>query len=115
MDRRELEKLIMEKGYKEGGTKEACIKIREVLNHKMNPGNQLHAPGSCVSIEEFVDAVSILVAAAMQQPDIVVTKDLYYCENDCTYRGRPLCPGEVSLGISKDGLKLCPYYEVEDK
>ncbi len=113
MERQELEKIIKDNQCIEGGTKEACIKIREVLNNKMNPGNQLHAPLSCVSIEEFIDSVKVLLAFAIEQPDVKISQ--YYCENNCVYVYSTICPGEVNCGISKSGIKLCPYYTTEDK
>ena len=115
MQRHELERIIKEEGYKPGGTKEACAKIREVLNYKMNPGNQLHAPESCVDIEEFLQSVSVLIAAVQTLPDMKVTDKLYHCESDCAYIHRGLCPGELNVGISNLGNVLCPYYCIEDK
>ncbi|MBR6613240.1 MAG: hypothetical protein IKK84_00550 [Clostridia bacterium] len=117
MERHELEALIREEKCIKGGTKEACIKIREVLNHQMNPGNQLHAPGSSVSIEEFLDAVEVLVGFALEHPDKKVYK--YCCESDCAYAHNPNCKGRLIVGIKKrwgaGTVNVCPYHVEEDK
>ena len=113
MEREELDKIIKENNCISGGTQEACIKIREVLNHKMNPGNQLHAPLSCVSIDEFVEAVEILFAFANERPDTKV--NIYYCQADCLFIGKRFCPGKMIGGISRKGIKPCPGYTPKDE
>lgn len=117
MERKELEALIKEEGCIKGGTKEACIKAREVLTNKMNPGNQLHAPGSSVSIDEFIEAVEVLVSFALEHEDKKVYK--YYCESDCIYAGNQNCKGRLVVGSKNKfpagTVKVCPYYLEEDK
>ena len=117
MERKELEQLIKHEKCIQGGTREACIKIREVMNHKMNPGNQLHAPGCSVTIEEFLDAVEILVSFAMEHEDKKVYK--YCCEPDCVYAGNPYCKGRIIVGVKNrwnaKNVKVCPYHVEEDK
>ena len=39
MEREELDFVLKQNHYLEGGTKEACIKAREFLRHATNPGN----------------------------------------------------------------------------
>ena len=112
MERRELEQIIKQEDCISGGTKEACIKIREVLCNKMNPGNQLHAPGSCISINEFVEAVEVLLAFADDKPDTKVS--MYHCENDCIFVGKRFCPGKMMDGISNKGMKPCPGYTQDE-
>lgn len=106
MKREELDFVISHNNYLKGGTKEACVKIREVLSNKKNPGNQLHAPCSCVNIEEFVEAVKVLLASSFTKEDEIPTT--WYCDNDCSKVGNLLCPGECN--ISKDANILCPYF-----
>jgi len=117
MERKELEALIKEEGCIKGGTKEACIKVREVINHKINPGNQLHAPGCSVKIEEFLDAVEVLVSFALEHEDKKVYK--YCCESDCVYAGNPNCKGRLIVGsknkFPSGTVKVCPYHIEEDK
>jgi len=64
MNRCYIENILKDGQFKRGGTKEACIKAREFLSNAMNPGNQLHAPLSCVKADEFVEAVKTLMAFA---------------------------------------------------
>ena len=117
MERKELEALLKDEKCIEGGTKEACIKIREVLNHQFNPGNQLHAPMSAVTIDEFIDAVEKLVSFALDHEDEKVYK--YCCEPDCIYAGNPYCKGHLIVGVKNrrnaKKVKICPYYVEEDK
>ncbi len=117
MERKELEALIKEEKCIKGGTKEACIKIREVLNHQFNPGNQLHAPMSAVTINEFIDAVEQLVSFALEHEDTKAYK--YCCEPDCVYAGNPCCKGHLIVGVKNrwnaKNVKTCPYHIEEDK
>ena len=71
MERKELEYILESSHFMKGGTKEACVKAREFIENSMNPGNQLHAPLSCVNADEFVEAVKILIAFAFKQEDII--------------------------------------------
>ena len=71
MKREELEYILDSNHFLKGGTKEACVKAREFIENSMNPGNQLHAPLSCVKANEFVEAVKVLMAFAFKQEDTI--------------------------------------------
>ena len=43
MERKELDFVLKQNHYLEGGTKEACVKVRDFLSHATNPGNQIHS------------------------------------------------------------------------
>ena len=71
MERKELEFVLENNHYLKGGTKEACVKAGDFIVNSMNPGNQLHAPLSCVKADEFVEAVKTLIAFAFRQEDAI--------------------------------------------
>ncbi len=105
MERAKLDFVISSNYYLKGGPKEACVKIREVLFNKRNPGNQLQAPFSWVNINEFVEAVEILLASSFQKEDEVTKR--WNCNNDCVKTSYTLCPGECS--IDKNSKNICPF------
>lgn len=106
MKREELEFVLESNRYLEGGTKEACIKVRDFLHYAKNPGNQLQSPMSCVTADEFVEAVKTLMAFAFRQEDTIPER--WKCDNDCSYVSSFLCAGECN--ISKTADKTCPYF-----
>ncbi len=106
MDWLELQYVLRDGQFKQGGTKEACVKAREFIKNSMNPGNQLHAPLSCVSANEFVEAVKTLMAFAYRQEDTI--PETWTCDNDCRRSSSFLCPGECN--IKNDSDKMCPYF-----
>ena len=71
MERKELKYILESSHFMKGGTKEACVKAREFIENSMNPGNQLHAPLSCVKANEFVEAVKVLMEFAFEQEDTI--------------------------------------------
>ena len=85
------------------------MKTREFLSHMINPGNQLHAPLSCVNADEFVEAVKVLMAFAFRQEDTIPER--WNCDNDCRLTSYILCPGECN--ISKTADKMCPFFTDE--
>lgn len=104
MDKKELEFVISNNKYLEGGTKEACVKIRQVLRSIDNCEIKINT--DYVSAEEFINAIGILMASAFRKPDEI--PETWYCENDCRMVSYLLCPGECNL---KNGsLKRCPFY-----
>ena len=106
MKREELEYVLEHNNYLKGGTKEACVKAREFIKNSMNPGNQLHAPLSCVKADEFVEAVKTLMAFAFRQEDTI--PETWKCDNDCHRSSYFLCPGECN--INKNSDKMCPFF-----
>ena len=106
MERKELDFVLKQNHYLEGGTKEACVKVRDFLSHATNPGNQIHSALSCVTADEFMDAVKTLMAFAFRQDDTIPEK--WKCDNDCRMVSNLLCPGECN--ISKNADKMCPFF-----
>ena len=106
MEKKDLEYVIKNGHFQTGGTKEACVKAREFIRNSMNPGNQLHAPLSCVKADEFVEAVKTLMAFAYRQEDTI--PETWTCDNDCRRSSSFLCPGECN--IRQDSDKMCPYF-----
>lgn len=51
MERKELDFVLAHNHYLEGGTKEACVKVRDFLNHATTPGSQIHSALSCVTVD----------------------------------------------------------------
>lgn len=104
MDRKELEFVISDNKYLEGGTKEACVKIRQVLRNIDESEIKINADS--VDTEEFINAIGILMSYAFRKPDEI--PETWYCENDCRMVSYLLCPGECNL---KDhSIKRCPFY-----
>lgn len=106
MERKELDFVLAHNHYLEGGTKEACVKVRAFLNHATNPGNQIHSTLSCVTADEFMEAVETLMAFAYCQEDSVPER--WKCDSDCRKTSLFLCPGECN--ISKTSDKMCPFF-----
>ena len=106
MERKELEYVLEYKNFQKGGTKEACVKAREFIRNAINPGNQLHAPLSCVKADEFLEAVETLMAFAYSQDDTI--PKTWQCDNDCHMVAGFWCPGEYN--IKKNANKMCPFF-----
>ena len=106
MERKDLEYILKNGQFQKGGTKEACVKAREFIRNSMNPGNQLHAPLSCVTADEFVEAVKTLMAFAYLQDDTI--PEAWECDKDCKMTSDILCPGEFNIRKGSD--KMCPYF-----
>lgn len=106
MKKEELDFVLESNKYLKGGTKEACIKAREIVANYINPGNQLHPLLTTTTVEEFVEAVKVLMAFAFSQPDTIPER--WDCDNDCKRVGDLLCPGECNL--SKTETRICPFF-----
>lgn len=106
MERKELDSILAHNHYLKGGTKEACVKVRNFLNYATNPGNQIHSALSCVTADEFMEAVKTLMAFAYRQEDSVPER--WKCDSDCRKTSSLLCPGECN--ISKTADKMCPFF-----
>lgn len=109
MQREQLNFVCKDNGYLAGGTKEACVKARDFIKNVKNHGNVLSSPLSCVSADEFIEAVKVLMASAFLKEDEV--PKTYRCENDCRKVSYLLCPGECNL--DKEANDMCPFYEDE--
>ena len=106
MERKELDSILAHNHYLKGGTKEACVKVRNFLNYATNPGNQIHSALSCVTADEFMEAVKTLMAFAYRQEDSVPER--WKCDSACRKTSSLLCPGECN--ISKTADKMCPFF-----
>ena len=110
MKKNNLKQLIKESGCIEGGTKEACLKVREVLRYAIDGGDKLIVPRSQVKMNEFIEAVKILTTFASSRPDEYV--EMYFCDIDCARISGGCCPGDCML--SEKATKRCPHYIEED-
>lgn len=106
MTREELDFVLKQNAYLEDGTKQACVKVKESIQNVRCTDNKIEILQSCVSIDEFMEAMRILVAFASQKKDQTVKT--WYCDDDCRRISSLLCPGEGS--ISKDAETICPFY-----
>lgn len=60
----ELDLLLKQNNYLKGGTKEACIKIREFLMKSTMDMVTINSPSECITSSDFVEAVRVLMASA---------------------------------------------------
>lgn len=104
MDKKELEFVISNNKYLVGGTKEACVKIRQVL--RCIDETEIRVNAECVDTKEFISAIEILMSYAFRKPDEI--PETWYCENDCNMVSYLLCPGECNL--RDNSSKRCPFY-----
>ena len=114
MTREELDCLL--KQHKEGGTKRACIIIRDFLKYAMPIGsNTIRMPPDCsyVHPDEFLQAVCTLLTAATLQDEDIVPPERWCCESDCVRSADPLCKWKFNTDFKS--TKTCPYYAEEDK
>jgi len=101
-----LEFVAEQNHYLEGGTKEACLKVREFLKFIQCDGNDRIFTNSCVEPKEFISSVKTLMAFAFQKEDEI--PKTWHCDNDCHRVNNILCPGECN--IDKNSKNLCPYF-----
>lgn len=109
MRREELELVLAHNQYLKGGTKEAGVKVRDFLRHATNQGNEILSARSCVTTDEFMEAVKTLMAFAFQQEDTIPNR--WKCDNDCLMITNISCPGEYN--ISDTANKICPFFSDE--
>jgi len=106
MDKREMDFVLNYNKYLEGGTKEACIKAKDFLKRITTSKDGIISQDSCVTSEEFVEAVKTLIAFSFSQSDNIPQR--WYCDNSCCKVSQHVCPGEFNL--QKNSTTLCPYY-----
>ena len=109
LGREELDFVLEWNHYLKGGTKEACVKVRQYLSYVINPGNQIHAPLSCITADEFIEAVKTLMAFSFRQEDTIPER--WNCDNDCCRVGDFLCQGECN--IDPKSKNRCPFFADE--
>lgn len=108
MTRDELNSVLAEIDCIEGGTKEACIKIRSFLKSSFILDNGLYS-NSPISMNEFIEGIMILIASGFQRKDEIPNR--WSCEDDCRRVADLLCPGECN--IKKGSKHICPYFSDE--
>ncbi|MBR5227427.1 MAG: hypothetical protein IKV94_02175 [Clostridia bacterium] len=106
MKRDELNFALEQNSYLKGGTKEACLKVRQFIQNSIYVGNRVYSTTSCVSADEFIRAVEVLMAHSYQQEDTV--PDRWHCDEDCQKASCLICPGEFNLYAKT--TKLCPFF-----
>lgn len=106
MERKQLEFVLDDNHYLKGGTKEACVIARNFLSHATSSGNEIYSHYTCVTADEFIDAVKKLIAYTFQQDDAI--PKMWKCDNDCRMVSYLLCPGECN--INKESDKTCPFF-----
>ena len=111
MTKKELNELAERNNYIPGGTKQACLVVKEFLQHATPVGNGFYSTSSAVTADEFRKAVEVLMASAFQRDDEIPER--WECESDCAKRSCLMCLGEFN--VDNNSLEACPYYEEEDK
>ncbi|MBQ8042783.1 MAG: hypothetical protein IJ272_01365 [Clostridia bacterium] len=112
MNKPSVNEQIKAAGCIDGGSKEAAIKVRAVLEGiEVVTETLLLLDKSGVDIEDFLQSVRKLVAYAEFKRDTSVP--LFYCEEDCAVLSYHKC--RFKPFTFKEGTKICPHYFVEDK
>lgn len=93
-----------------GGSKEAAIKVREVLKNIIMQNDSVLLLDKN-NAEDFLQAVRKLVVFAESRPDTYVP--LFYCEEDCAILSCHKCL--IKPSRFKEGTEICPMYIEEDK
>ena len=106
MNRSELDRLIAMKCCKKDGTNAACLKVKDFIRNLDKSDERLLVSSSCVSTEEFIEAVKVLLAFANSNEDTIPER--WHCDSDCRRVFSPWCPGECS--IKKDSPNMCPHF-----
>ena len=104
MTKDEIQYILKDNNYLQGGTKEASIKVKDYLkNIKSIESN------SSIDFNEFIESINILLAFTFRAKDTIPER--WYCDNDCKYSSLMLCPGEFNT--EEKAEKICPYYVPE--
>lgn len=112
MERKMLDYVVKKNNYLPGGTKEACVKVREFLQNAKWDGNEVKTMDySSVKAEEFVEAVNVLMASAFRKEDEI--PETWYCNDDCSkLSGYISCPGKFN--IKDESSEECPFFSDSD-
>ena len=118
MDRKELDYVLKNLAFMPGGTREACVKVKDFmsnfLKHLYDTGQVTLPPGhaplvfpeSCVTLDEFIEAVNVLMASAAMKKDEVPTR--WNCDSDCRRVSYLFCFGQFN--VTKNPTALCPFF-----
>lgn len=105
MKKDELDLLLEQNNYLKGGTKKACVLVRDFLLHSSISNGTISSTTE-IPTEKFVSAVKTLMAAGSQFDDIV--PKTWHCDSNCKLCTALSCPGEYA--IDKNSKNLCPYF-----
>lgn len=118
MNRQELDFVLKKMAFKPGGTREACVKVREFMvnlyKYKSDSGQvklpaghaPLVFPESCVTLDEFIEAVNVLMASAALKLDEIPTR--WNCDTDCRHVCSMFCFGQFN--VTNKEAAICPFF-----
>lgn len=108
MDRQQLGYAIEKYAQWVGGTRESCIKIKDFIENAQITENGIQkTDATCVTTEEFLEALRILMAYSYLKYDEIPTR--WHCKTDCKEKSRDICLGTFNV---KDGYAIeCPFYK----
>ena len=121
MTREELDYVVKKMAFKPGGTREACVKVKDFMINfyrYMHETGQItlppgHAPlvfqESKVTLDEFIEAVNVLMASAAMKVDEVPVR--WNCDSDCRHVCSLYCFGQFNL--TQESVKMCPFFSDE--
>lgn len=104
MSKDEIQFILTDNNYLQGGIKEASIKVKDYVKNIQSVESK-----SSIDYKEFLDAINTLLAFSFRAKDTIPER--WCCENDCKYSGFLLCAGEFNTDDKSE--KICPYYVPE--
>lgn len=121
MERCELEKVLKQQAFKHGGTREACVKVHDFMINfykwdyeKKYGKDKMEFPESCVTTQEFLEALDVLVAAAFLQKDEV--PKFWRCNPaECKFSDTDFCYGMFNLTLDTTDTNICPFFRAVSK
>lgn len=121
MDRLELEKVLKQQAFRHGGTREACVKVQDFMINFYKWGyenkygkDKMEFPKSCVTVEEFIDALDVLVASTFLKKDEV--PKVWRCNPEkCKFSDTDFCYGMFNLTLDTTVTNVCPFCKAVDQ
>lgn len=105
------------KDMPKNNVRRACYIVREYLRYseqtKIGQDEVLKSGKGCaVTLEEYLDAMRVLLAYSYESSQKTTEVELFCCESDCSHNNGcgGFCDGEFSINSSNKKLKLCKYY-----
>lgn len=117
MERCELDLVLKNQAFIPGGTREACVKIRDFMinfykykyEREHGKNTMLKFPESCVNLDEFIEAVNVLVSSSFLKKDEVPAR--WHCVPKlCKYADSPFCYGMFNLITETESERVCPFW-----
>lgn len=111
MDKQQLANTIKSSASWINGTKASCIKIRDFIeNAQITEKGIQTTDATCVTTEEFVEALKILMAYSYLRYDEIPIR--WHCKHNCKKKSDGICKGIFNV---KDGYAIeCPFYKKVD-